>query len=273
MDVRNLHGSGSPLSAREPLAEALPGWAGRIVVAEAAAELGEVVAAEVAKALRADPDLVLGLATGRTMEPVHAGLVRRLQALPSGELNTIRDHWRSFNLDEYVDLAPGDPRSFGATMRRQLGDPLSIPPERLQLPRGLSADPAAEALRYREAIAAAGGIGLQLLGLGHNGHVGFNEPPCLASAVGRCVELSPSTRLQNGGLFGGDPAAVPARAITLGLAEILQARRILLVVSGSSKAPILSRLLRESANPALPASWLQTHPHLQLWVDRAALDG
>ena len=252
---------------------ALPCWAGRLVVVETVAGLSAGVVEVVAEALRADPGLILGLATGRTMEPIHAGLVGRLSALSAGTLAAIRSQWRSFNLDDYVGLAPGDPRSFTATMRRQLGDPLGLAPEQLQLPRGLTDDPGREALRYREAIAAAGGIDLQLLGLGLNGHVGFNEPPCLASAESRCLTLSPSTRLQNAALFGGDPDAVPSRAITLGLAEILQARRILLVVSGSGKAPILRRLLQDPPSPELPASWLQAHPALQLWVDRAALEG
>ncbi|MCP9771281.1 glucosamine-6-phosphate deaminase [Synechococcus sp. Tobar12-5m-g] len=273
MDTWNRHGLGPPLTVLEPPGAALPVWAGRLVVAEDGAALAEGVAAIMAGAMIADPRLCLGLATGRTMEPVYAALVRRLTGLPPEQWEAIRADWRSFNLDEYVGLSPVDPRSFAATMRRQLGDPLGLDPGRLQLPRGLAADPDYEALRYGEAIGAAGGIDLQLLGLGENGHVGFNEPPCLPSAVSRCVALSRGTRLQNCGLFGGDPAAVPSAAITLGLAEILQARRILLVVSGSGKAPILRRLLQEPASPDLPASWLQGHPALQVWVDRAALSG
>jgi glucosamine-6-phosphate deaminase len=114
-------------------------------------------------------------------------------------------------------------------------------------------------------------VGLQLLGLGLNGHVGFNEPPCGAKAHCRCLTLSASTRTQNAGAFGGDPEAVPAQAITLGLAEILAAERILLVVIGASKAAILKRALQEPPCPEVPASWLQHHPRLEVVADRAAL--
>lgn len=215
----------------------------------------------------------LGLATGRTMEPVYAALVARLLALPPDQLDAARQRWCSFNLDEYVGLGPGDCGSFAAEMDRQLVGPLGLEPARVQLPDGLAADPAAEALRYAEAVGAAGGIGLQLLGLGSNGHVGFNEPPCAPDAPSRSLRLSAATRRQNAAAFGGDPARVPAGAITLGLDRILGAERILLVVSGRAKAGILARLLREPPGPSLPASWLQGHPGLRLIVDRSALEG
>ncbi|MCT0218147.1 glucosamine-6-phosphate deaminase [Synechococcus sp. CS-1329] len=215
----------------------------------------------------------LGLATGRTMEPVYGALVARLLALPPDQLQAVRQRWRSFNLDEYVGLGPADPGSFAAEMACRLVTPLNLEPERLQLPDGLAADPAAEARRYAGAVAAAGGIGLQLLGLGSNGHVGFNEPPCGAEAPSRSLHLSAATRRQNAAAFGEDPGLVPAGAITLGLEQILGAERILLVVSGTTKAGILARLLSEPPAPSLPASWLQGHPGLRLLVDRAALGG
>jgi glucosamine-6-phosphate deaminase len=157
-------------------------------------------------------------------------------------------------------------------MRRDLAGPLGLEPSSVVLPDGLAADPEQEARRYGAAIAVAGGIGLQLLGLGENGHVGFNEPPCTAGVLSRCVTLSAATRRQNAPAFGGDPAAVPRRAITLGLAEILRSQRILLVVSGPAKAAVLRRLLNEPPSPSLPASWLRGHPGMRLIVDRAALE-
>lgn len=235
-----------------------------------AAAVAERVAARLLQARQDQPHLPLGLATGRTMEPVYGALVRRVRALPPGEQQRLRERWRSFNLDEYVGLGPEDPGSFAAAMARQLAVPLGLAPDRLQLPAGLASDPAQEASRYGAAVAAAGGIGLQLLGLGLNGHIGFNEPPCGAETRSRCVTLSASTRAQNAGAFGGRPEAVPARAITLGLAEILAARQILLVVTGAAKAAVLRRLLQEPPNPDLPASWLQRHPAVTLIVDRAA---
>ena len=217
------------------------------------------------------PQKPLGLATGRTMEPVYAQLASQLAQRDVEEQQAIRSGWLSFNLDEYVGLAASDLRSFAAFMADRLQFPLGLRADQVRLPDGLAADPQAEARRYGAALAAAGGVGLQLLGLGLNGHVGFNEPPCAALASCRCLELSPATRAQNAGAFGGDPQAVPPQAITLGLAEILAAERILLVVTGASKASILRRALLEPPCPEVPASWLQTHQRLEVLADAAAL--
>ena len=150
--------------------------------------LGQRVAALVLEALRpapaGGPAKPLGLATGRTMEPVYGALVEQLGALPSRERQELLAGWSSFNLDEYVGLGPGDPESFAASMERFLGAPLGLAPGQLRLPDGLAPHPEREARRYGQAIAAAGGLGVQLLGLGDNGHVGFNEPPCAAAAEG-----------------------------------------------------------------------------------------
>jgi glucosamine-6-phosphate deaminase len=233
-------------------------------------------AAELLAAVGADPAWPLGLATGRTMEPLYAELVRLVRALPRQEQQGLRRRWLSFNLDEYVGV-PGPSRrreqaqSFRAFMAAQLMEPLQLTADQVCLPHGLALDAQAEAQRYGAAVAAAGGIGLQLLGLGLNGHVGFNEPPCGPGAACRVVDLSASTRRQNAGAFGGDPAATPAQAITLGLVEILAARRILLVVTGASKAAVLARLLCDPPSAALPASWLQGHPAVTVVADRAAL--
>jgi glucosamine-6-phosphate deaminase len=239
------------------------------VLADAAA-VAEAVAARLLQARQDHSDLPLGLATGRTMEPVYGALVRRIKALPQPQQQTLRDGWCSFNLDEYVGLGPEDSGSFAAAMERQLAAPLGLERGRLQLPDGLASDPAQEANRYGTALAAVGGLSLQLLGLGLNGHIGFNEPPCGAQSRSRCVTLSASTRAQNAGAFGGSPEAVPGQAITVGLAEILAARQILLVVTGAAKSAVLQRLLQDPPGPQLPASWLQLHPAVTLIVDRAA---
>ncbi|MEB3320835.1 MAG: glucosamine-6-phosphate deaminase [Cyanobium sp.] len=224
----------------------------------------------VAQRLSADPPLPIGLATGRTMEPLYRALVAQAATLPQQQRQQLRSGWLSFNLDEYCGLSAADPRSFAAFMARHLVGPLGLDRGQVQLPDGATVDPAAEAARYSLAIEAAGGIGLQLLGLGLNGHVGFNEPPCDAETRCRPVGLSPVTRHQNAGAFGGDPAAVPARAITLGLADILAAQQVLLVVTGSAKAAVLARLLEQPPDPALPASWLQRHRAVTVLADRAA---
>tara|TARA_B100001540_G_scaffold223637_1_gene197864 strand:- start:1745 stop:2509 length:765 start_codon:yes stop_codon:yes gene_type:complete len=213
----------------------------------------------------------LGLATGRTMEPLYAALVARLQRWPQPQLQHLRRHWLSFNLDDYVGLEAGDPSGYGSYMQKHLGQHLGLGPEQLCLPQAAAADPQAAAEAYQQRLAAAGGVGVQLLGLGSNGHVGFNEPPCGAEMGCRVVQLSAATRAQNAGLFGGDPQQVPQTAITLGLKEILEATEIHLVVTGSGKAAILQKLLNEGPSAQLPASWLRQHGRVWLWVDRAAM--
>ena len=236
---------------------------------------GSAVAEHVAACLLGDrqrwPDQPVGLATGRTMEPVYGALVQAVHGLPLAEQQRLRQQWLSFNLDEYVGLGPGDAGSFAAFMACHLQQPLALGMDQVRLPAGLATDPGAEAQRYATDLARCGGLGLQLLGLGLNGHVGFNEPPCPATAPCRCLELSSTTRGQNAAAFGGDARAVPERAITLGLAEILAAKRLLLVVTGAAKAGILARLLAEEPGPELPASWLKSHPNLTLVADKAAL--
>jgi glucosamine-6-phosphate deaminase len=246
---------------------------GRLEVIELpdTAAVAERVAARLLSARRRHPGRPLGLATGRTMLPVYAEMARLLALLPAEEQERLRRSWLSFSLDEYVGLAPSDPRSFHGVIQAHLIGPLGLDPAGVRLPAGLTADPVAEAQRYAADLAAAGGIGLQVLGLGLNGHVGFNEPPCGPEAACRCVELSDVTRFQNAEAFGGDPRAVPTRAITLGLAEILAADRILLVVTGAAKAPVLRRVLESPPTPDIPASWLQRHPAVSVIADGPAL--
>ena len=212
----------------------------------------------------------LGMATGRTMEPFYAALVERLGQWPAPRLEQLRRRWISFNLDEYVGLGPDDPRSFAAYMHQLLGRHLGLSPLQLQLPSGTAENPADEARRYAAALRHAGGIGLQLLGLGGNGHVGFDEPPSSPGSGCRVVTLQSSTREQNSQVFGGDPDAVPVQAITLGLEEILAADEIHLIVTGGAKAEILRTALMAPCSDEVPASWLQRHPNMHLWVDDAA---
>lgn len=232
---------------------------------------GSRVADRLMEALLAEETRPLGLATGRTMAPVYAALRQRLGELEPARRRVALEGWNSFNLDEYVGLGSDHPASFRSAMGRELGDPLGLTPDALRLPDGAAPDPESEARRYGAAIAAAGGIGLQILGLGENGHVGFNEPPCTPAARTRCVWLQEATRRQNAAAFGGDPERVPQRAITVGLAEILAADRIVLVVTGASKAAILRRVLEEPPQAAVPASWLLVHPDLTVIADRWAL--
>ena len=214
----------------------------------------------------------LGLATGRTMEPLYRTLVERLLSWSSDELEALRARWCSFNLDEYLGLSAEDPRGYRAYMTHHLAAPLGLPPSAVHLPDSTAVDGQAAARSYGEQLSRCGGIGLQLLGLGSNGHVGFNEPPCPPDQHCHEVVLTPATRHQNAVLFDGYLEAVPQRAITLGLQEILEAAEIHLVVTGAAKADILKRLLAlTEPDPSLPASWLLNHPNVWLWCDAAAL--
>lgn len=228
------------------------------------AEGERLVADEIEALLAARPDSALGLATGGTMTGLYDELSRRRAA---GRLSFARA--KGFNLDEYLGLAPEDPRSFAAYMRRSLFDRVDFAPGAARLPRGDAADPAAESKAWEAAIAAAGGIDLQLLGIGRNGHIGFNEPGSARDSRTRVVELDDTTRADAAAGFGS-LELVPRRAITAGVATILESRRILLLAFGRSKASIVRRMLRGPVGPECPATWLQGVGHALVVVDREA---
>lgn len=220
----------------------------------------------VADTLAAEALPVLGLATGSTMQPVYADLIARHRAGALSFANAT-----SFNLDEYVGLSPDHPQSYHQTMRQLLFDQVDMDPARCHLPRGDAADPAAEAARYDEAIASAGGIDIQLLGIGRNGHIGFNEPTSSLGARTRIKTLTSGTRAANARFFG-DTETVPRHAITMGIANILEARRCVLVATGQAKAEAVARMIEGPLGADCPASALQLHPRATVIVDRAAAD-
>ncbi len=225
--------------------------------ADASARASAIVAA----VLRADPALVLGLPTGRTPVALYAALV------------AARLDWgaaRTFNLDEFAGLPPSDPGSFRAFMDEHLFARVNLPAAHIGFLRGDSGDVEAECARYERAIQQAGGLGLLVLGLGANGHIGFNEPGPGLRADTHVVALHASTRAANAERFGGDPARVPARALTMGMGQVLRARRILLVATGHAKADAVAALARGPLSTMCPASWLQVHPDVTLLVDGAA---
>ena len=230
--------------------------------AEAAAGLA---ARLVADRLRARPNLVLGLATGRTMERVYA-LLADLHA--SGTLDFAGV--TTFNLDEYLGLGPDDPNSYRAYMRAHLFARVNVRPGRTFLPDGLAADLAAEAARYEALIRDAGPIDLQLLGIGETGHIGFNEPGSSLTSRTRDKTLTPRTRAQNAALFGGDPHAVPARAMTMGVGTILDARELILIATGDAKADILARAVECPLTASVTASAIQLHPRCIVIADEQA---
>ncbi len=225
--------------------------------------VGARVADVVRSVLESCATPVLGLATGATFDPVYrhlreghrAGTVSFAQAT-------------SFNLDEYIGLDPEHPSSFHAQMRRALFDHVDMRRDRANIPNGATTDVAGEASRYEAAIKASGGIALQLLGIGRNGHVGFNEPGSEATSRTRGVLLSPSTREANRPNFaGGD---VPERAITMGIGTIMEARHLVLVAIGRNKRAALTAALNGPIAPSCPASALRQHAHLHIIADREA---
>ena len=207
-------------------------------------------------------ETVLGLATGRTPLAVYARV--RDAAANGADLDRIR----TFNLDEYCGLSSEHPASYQAYMRRELFDPIALPRDRWHMPDGSGA-PQAAADAYEAAIRNAGGIDLQLLGIGENGHIGFNEPGAPFDSRTREVELAPSTRAVNADDFppGEEP---PRTAITMGIATILEARRLLLLVVGQRKAKALAAALTGPVTTDLPASALRLHPRTTIFADAAA---
>src|SRR6478752_4585363 len=194
-----------------------------------------LVARVVAHDLRANPHLVLGLATGKTMENVYRHLVRlhKDEKLDFSLCST-------FNLDEYVGLFPSDPNSYRHYMEQHLFQHVNVDPRNTHLPNGLADDLDGECRKYEALIQRFGGIDLQLLGIGKAGHIGFNEPLSALRSRTRVKALTPTTLKQNAPFFGGEQK-VPRRAITMGVGTIIEARRCLLLATGSSKANILAR--------------------------------
>ena len=205
--------------------------------------------------------VTLGLPTGRTPMALYAAIVR-------AGLDWSRV--RTFNLDEFATLAPGAPGSFRAFMDAHLFRHVNLPPEAIGFLRGDAPDEDAECARYEAAIDAAGGLDWLLLGLGANGHVGFNEPGPSLTAAAHVVTLLEETRRANADGFGGDWRRVPPRALTIGMRHVLGARRTVLMATGASKAAAVAAMVDGPLTTACPASWLQVARECLVVVDRAA---
>ena len=213
------------------------------------------------------PDCVLGLATGSTPVGAYDLLAERVSGKDLSFAGV-----RSVNLDEYRGLGGDHPQSYRYFMRTHLFDRVDIRPENTHVPDGLAEDPAAECARYDALIEGLGGVDLQLLGMGRNGHIGFNEPGDSFRTGTHVVDLAPSTMEANRRFFGSGED-VPRQAVTMGLKHIMQAKRILVAVSGEEKAEAVARAFSGPVTPQVPASILQIHPDVVLVGDRAALSG
>lgn len=225
-------------------------------------------AAHIATEVRAKPELVLGLPSGRSPLNVY----RELVALHTqGALDLSRA--TSFNLDEFLGLPPDDANSFRAYMERHLFQHVNLLPERIHFLDGSAPEAESECARYDEAVVKAGGLDVAMLGIGPNGHIAFNEPGDALVATCHRALLSRETRQGLAAFFGNDATRVPLAALTMGMAPLMQARQVLLLAFGASKAAAVTAMLHGPISPQCPASFLQLHRDVVLWLDGAAASG
>jgi len=235
-----------------------------VIIRPTAESATRLTADLIAGELRQNPHLVLGLATGRTMERVYARLASMHQhdGLDFSLCTT-------FNLDEYVGLAPDHPQSYRFYMNQHLFSKVNIDLRNTHLPDGVAKDLDAACARYEALIQRSGGIDFQLLGIGQDGHIGFNEPLSALKSRTRVKALTPTTLAQNGPLFG-DPSKMPRRALTMGVGTILDSRRCVMLVVGELKADIVAKAVEGPITSMISASALQLHAHCTVIIDEAA---
>jgi len=235
-----------------------------VIIQPTEAAAASLVARIVAHDLRANPHLVLGLATGKTMENVYRHLVRlhKEEKLDFSLCST-------FNLDEYVGLVASDPNSYRHYMDHHLFQNVNVEPRNTHLPNGLAKDLDEECRRYEALIQRFGGIDLQLLGIGKAGHIGFNEPLSALRSRTRVKALTPTTIKQNAESFDGEDK-VPRRASTMGVGTIIEARRCLLLATGEAKAGVIAQAVEGPITSMVTATALQLHPRCTVVVDEGA---
>jgi glucosamine-6-phosphate deaminase len=236
------------------------------IIIQPTPEAASVIAARIiARLIREKPDAVLGLATGGTPLATYRELVRmhKEEGLDFSEVVT-------FNLDEYVGLPPGHPQSYHQFMREHLFDHVNIRTERTHIPNGMAQDIPRECARYEDAIRGVGGIDLQLLGIGTDGHIGFNEPSSSLASRTRIKTLTEQTRKDNGRFFGGDISQVPMHSITMGVGTIMETRSVVLLAFGANKADAIAQACEGPITAMNPATILQMHPSAKMVMDEAA---
>lgn len=240
----------------------------KVRVFASADDVADAAVREVAAAIRLNPSLVLGLPTGRTPLRLYDRLVAWERA---GRVSFSRV--TTFNLDEFVGIGGSDAGSYRAYMERHLFGRLRRRPFKVHFLDGSAEHLDAELLRYDRALQKAGGIDLQILGLGANGHVGFNEPGPALDTRSHRVRLHSKTREANAELFDGAARRVPREALTVGMSAIMCARRALMLATGRDKAPAVAAMVNGQLTTRLPASFLQLHRDAAAFVDRAAAAG
>jgi glucosamine-6-phosphate deaminase len=223
-----------------------------------------VAARLVAHRVREKDDCVLGLATGSTPLALYRELIRmhRDEGLDFSHVTT-------FNLDEYVGLSPGHPASYRRYMQENFFDPVNVPEQHIHIPDGLAPDIPALCRQYEGAIRAAGGIDVQILGIGADGHIGFNEPTSSLASRTRIKTLSEKTRRDNAVHFDS-PDEVPHHVITLGVGTIMESRLCILLAFGEQKADAVAKMVEGPVTAMVPASALQAHPNVKVFLDESA---
>ena len=235
-----------------------------LIIAKDPAEVGKLAADIFQEIVTAKPDCVLGLATGSTPLPLYRELIEREK---SGKINF--SQVRSANLDEYKGLNGDHPQSYRYFMQENLFNHISIDPANTIVPDGLAEDVEAMCAEYERKIEAMGGVDIQLLGIGHDGHIGFNEPCDYFPAATHEVELEEITREANKRFFNSIDE-VPTAAYTMGIGTVMAARKVLLLATGKDKAEIVKQSFFGPVTPMVPASILQFHPDVTVIVDEAA---
>lgn len=235
-----------------------------VIIVDDQSAAGELVAGVIAKLVTATPDAILGVATGSTPLPVYRALAARVA---SGELDVGR--MRAFALDEYVGLPEGHPESYRSVVAREVVEPLWLDPARVRTPPGSLDGIEHAAEDYERAITEAGGVDLQLLGIGTDGHIGFNEPGSSFASLTRVKTLTMQTRRDNARFFGSEDE-VPVNCITQGLGTILRARHLVLLAFGAGKAAALAGAVEGGVSSSNPGSAVQLHPHVTVVIDEAA---
>jgi glucosamine-6-phosphate deaminase len=227
---------------------------------------GSIAADAIEELVRSNPEAVLGLATGSSPLPAYQELIRRHRAGTGPSYDAVR----CFLLDEYVGLPAGHPETYRETIFRELTDALGIARDRVASPD--AADPEHAGARYEQAIRAAGGVDLQVLGIGGDGHLAFNEPGSSLASLTRIKTLTDRTRRDNARFFGS-AEEVPHHVLTQGLGTILRARHLVLLASGAGKADAVAAAVEGPLSASCPASVLQLHPHASVLLDEAAASG
>jgi glucosamine-6-phosphate deaminase len=241
-----------------------------IVIVPDAAAGGELIAAAIADLLTRKPDALLGVATGSTPLPIYLALAHRANNPAGPPLDVTRA--RICQLDEYVGLPKGHPESYRSVVLREVVEPLGLTESSFMGPDGTAEDIAAACIAYDRALAEAGGVDLQLLGIGTDGHIGFNEPCSSLASRTRIKTLTEQTRVDNARFFDSLDE-VPHHVITQGIGTILDARHLVLLATGEAKADAVAATVEGPLSALVPASALQLHQHATVVVDEAAASG